>query len=199
LFEYNYSHDNQGGFMLICTPVKRDETNNFGNTGTVIRDNVSWNDQNRLINLSGADDVQVENNVFYIAPDTDVQALLVSSWNGWSSNALFQDNTFYVEGHASFGHAVERDAEGKYTIAPGWGLAKDIRLSGNRYIGPDAEAPEGEHETVDKSGVVPRLLGGEPTFDPADPSQFKAFLQKHRIWMMAMLRDALKADIHLAS
>ena len=184
--------------MLICTPVKRDETNNIGNTGTVIANNVSWNDHNRLINLSGADDVRVENNVFYIAPENDVQALLVSKWDGWSSNAVFQNNTFYVEGHISFGHEVARDEGGQYKIAPGWGLAKQIRFSVPLMGVPDCSNTRREtQETVDGPGTIRQLLGGEPIFDPVDPSHFNSFIRRHRIWMMAMLRDALKTDIHL--
>ena len=47
LFQYNYSHDNEGGFMLICTPGKRDPSENIGNTGTEIRYNISRNDHAR--------------------------------------------------------------------------------------------------------------------------------------------------------
>ena len=38
VFQYNYSHDNDGGFMLICTP------GNSYNEDTVIRYNISQND-----------------------------------------------------------------------------------------------------------------------------------------------------------
>jgi Right handed beta helix region len=198
LFQYNYSHDNQGGFMLICTPVKRDQTNNFGNTGTIIRYNVSWNDHNRLINLSGADDVRVDDNVFYVTPSQDIQVLLVSKWDGWSNNALFQHNTFYEQGNPSYGHEMERSDAGIYKIASGWGPAQGIRFSGNRYIGSNAQAPEGVEETIDKAAPVPELRGGEPTFDPAAPIAFKSYMQKHRAWMLVMLRDALGTNIQLA-
>ena len=55
LFQYNYSHDNEGGFMLICTPGKRDPSENIGNTGTEIRYNISRNDHARIFNLSAAE------------------------------------------------------------------------------------------------------------------------------------------------
>ena len=68
LFQYNYSHDNEGGFMLICTPVARNQQDNLGNTGTVIRNNISRNDRVRIFHLSGADDTTVTHNAIYVGP-----------------------------------------------------------------------------------------------------------------------------------
>ena len=42
VFQYNYSHDNDGGFMLICGRE---------NVGTTIRYNISQNDQTRLFHF----------------------------------------------------------------------------------------------------------------------------------------------------
>ncbi len=36
---YNFSHDNEGGFLLVCTPAKFDPAENLGNTGTLVRHN----------------------------------------------------------------------------------------------------------------------------------------------------------------
>lgn len=184
--------------MLICTPVKRDAANNIGNTGTVIRYNVSIRDHNRLINLNGADDVTVEHNIFYIEPGEEVQALLVSQWDGWSVNALFRDNTFYMAGKAVFGHEVARGEDGKYKIGPGWGPARNIRFTGNYYIGPNAEPP-GQNASVEKSASIPPLLDGEPSFDPARPTEFDAFMSAHRAWMFRMLAKALQHKVQLVN
>ncbi|MFC1795446.1 endonuclease/exonuclease/phosphatase family protein, partial [Planctomycetota bacterium] len=46
LFQYNYSHDNDGGFMLICSPEI--SSRNIGCEGTVIRYNISQNDGTRI-------------------------------------------------------------------------------------------------------------------------------------------------------
>ena len=35
VFQYNYSHDNEGGFMLICSPGARKPEEKIGNTGTI--------------------------------------------------------------------------------------------------------------------------------------------------------------------
>lgn len=197
LFQYNYSHDNDGGFMLICTPVKRDEANNIGNIGTIIRYNISRNDRHRIFNLSGADDVRVENNLIYIGPGDDVQALLVSMWDGWSKNALLAHNRFYIEGHASWGHQLSRDEDGIYHIAPGWGGARDIRFVGNDYFGPNATAPEDSEGHIDRSRSAPAWSAGEPHFDPSSPAHFDEFIQKHRGWMMSMMQQQFGIKVHL--
>ena len=77
LFQYNYSHDNEGGFMLICTPGKRNQEENVGNIGTVVRYNISRNDRARIFHLSGAEQTTVEDNAIYVGPGLDVQMLLV--------------------------------------------------------------------------------------------------------------------------
>ena len=43
LFQYNYTHDNDGGFLLICCS---------DNTGTVVRYNISQNDRARLFHMA---------------------------------------------------------------------------------------------------------------------------------------------------
>ena len=68
---------------------------------------------------------------------------------------------------------MEPDEAGEYKIASGWGLVKQIRISGDRYIGPNAEAPEGENETVDKFGRIAHLFGRSRLFHPTDPSHFQ--------------------------
>jgi hypothetical protein len=51
VFRYNYSHDNEGGFLLICSPGKRNESENVGNTGTIVRRNISRNDHSRIFHI----------------------------------------------------------------------------------------------------------------------------------------------------
>jgi hypothetical protein len=190
-FEYNYGHDNGGGFMLICTPVKRDQRSNLGNTGTVVRYNISRNDHTRLINLSGADDVTVENNAFYVGPGRDVQ-MLVSGWLGWSRNAIFRDNSFYVKGGIlRFGHAASRNEDGTYEIAPGWGPAENIVFTGNRYFGKVVNPPS-DYQSA--NGAIRHFSAAqpdwnEPSFDPSHPQEYRAFIAPHRAWMIRLFQQ----------
>lgn len=186
-FLYNYSHDNDGGFMLICTPVKRTPKENIGNTGTVIAYNISRNDHARTFNLSGADQTAVEHNVIYTAPGDDVQILLVSNWDGWSNGAIFRDNTFDVAGTGRYGHQVERNTDGTYKIAPGWGGARNIRFEGNRYWGHNVDIPRDPSAKIDPYFHPAKNINWDrPVFDPSHPEAFPAYLTKHRKWMMQL-------------
>lgn len=65
LFQYNYSHDNEGGFMLICTEPTFLNNTAF-NVGATVRYNISQNDMNTLINLTGhITDTKIYNNTIY--------------------------------------------------------------------------------------------------------------------------------------
>jgi hypothetical protein len=187
-FVHNYSHDNDGGFMLICNPGKRNPELNIGNTGTLVRENISRDDGNLLINLSGADDVLVTNNLFYVGRERHVQ-FLASSWDGWSRSANFTENSFFVEGSVTFGHGLKRLEDGTYTIAPGWGLAQDIDFTGNHYFGDIINPPA---DDVDKINPPPPPSEGnwstEPTFDPAYPARYAAYLQDHSIWLSRLFK-----------
>jgi len=182
-FEYNYGHDNEGGFMLICTPVKREPQSNLFN--------ISRNDYTRLINLSGADDVKVEDNAFYVGPGHDVQ-MLVSDWLGWSRNAVFRDNTFYVhEGTLRFGHSIARNPDGTYVLAPGWGPAINISYSGNKYVGAVTDPPE---DFQNGSAAVPHSNSPQidwsgPSFDPSRPQDYPAFITAHRSWIISLFKQ----------
>jgi hypothetical protein len=188
-FLYNYSHDNEGGFMLICTPGKRNRRENLGNTGTVIEYNISRNDHTRTFNLSGADQTIVEHNAIYVAPQDDVQILLVSSWDGWSNGAVFRANTFDVAGTGRYGHEVKHNPDGTYGIASGWGDATNIRFEGNRYLGNNIDPPADPAGVVDPHSHALNIDWQEPVFDPACPETFSAWVPVHRKWMLHLLAD----------
>jgi hypothetical protein len=185
-FRYNYSHDNEGGFMLICTPVKRDPKKNIGNTGTVIEYNISRNDHTRIFNLSGADQTTVSHNAIYISEGDDVQVVLTSSWDGWSNGAVFRENTFDVAGIGRYGHGIDRRPDGTYRIAPGWGGATGIVFQGNEFFGHNFDMPSDPSATVDAKYHPTKVNWKEPAFDPANPRRFSAYLKKHRQWMLQL-------------
>lgn len=196
-FLYNYSHDNDGGFMLICTPGKRNQRENIGNIGTVIRYNISRNDHARIFNLSGADQTTVEHNAIYIAPDDDVQVLLVSDWEGWATGALFRENTFDAAGTGRYGHQLQHNQDGTYQIGPGWGGAKDIQFQGNRYWGHQVDLPVDSGAEIDPHYHPAKLNWREPVFNPEHPERFSAFLTRHRQWMFRLFADQFGTQLQL--
>lgn len=187
LFQYNYSHDNEGGFMLICTPGQRKEEENVGNVGTVVRHNISRNDRTRIFTLSGeVRQTTVEENAIYIGPGLDVQAVIVTDWKGWPDGALFRGNRFHAEGIARYGHGVSRRQDGTYEMAAGWGPAKNIRFEGNRYAGRHIGRPEDDKATAGDLAQAADAGWEVPVFDPARPDGFDAFLARHRAWMLRL-------------
>lgn len=110
LFQYNYSHDNDGGFMLICNnPVQAE---NF-NTGTVVRYNISRNDKNSGIMLSGnPTDAQIYNNTVYIGEGVRSNPVNTYAWNGGhASNIKFYNNIFYNLGSGDFSMGATENYE----------------------------------------------------------------------------------------
>lgn len=196
LFQYNYSHDNDGGFMLICTPGKLDK-DNLGNIGTEVRHNISRNDHARAFNLSAAAQTSVHDNAIYVGSGIDLQILIVTDWDGWANGAKFQNNFFYVAGTARYGHQTSRNKDGTYGIGPGWGLAKDIVFEGNHYYGQNIDKPENSPPQQASSSHPPRLDFNEPTFDPAHPELYDAYLSRHRAWIVRLFEQQFGGPLHL--
>ncbi|MEJ7934744.1 right-handed parallel beta-helix repeat-containing protein [Sphingobium sp. AN558] len=194
---YNYSHDNAGGFLLICSP-RYNEKDNLGNRGTVARFNVSRNDGSRIFQLSGnVSDALVEKNVVHVGKAKDVQMVVATEWDGWARDVRFHDNALKVAGTARYGHEIGRNGP-DYLIAAGFAPAAYIRFKGNSYLGRHIDLPEDKDGLVvpDYKEVVTDWQA--PAFDPARPDGFAAFLGRHRAWMLMMLQRELGEVVKLA-
>lgn len=193
---HNYSHDNAGGFVLICAPGRR-TTDNLGNRGTIVRSNVSRNDGSRIFQLSGGiSDVRIERNVIWVPKGQDVQMVAATEWQGWASDVRFRDNVFAVAGTARYGRETGRNGP-DYLIAPGFLPAEHIEFSGNSFLGRHVDPPgdkDGEWKSDYKEPVRDWAI---PTFDPAKPDGFAEYLPRHRAWMLAMLTRELGKPVTL--
>jgi hypothetical protein len=108
LFQYNYSHDNEGGFFLICSP------GNSYNTDTVIRYNISQNDginSARVFHFGGgASNTLVYNNTIYVGTNQNLPLILCTEWSGGNAQATrFFNNLFYVDGRVTYDFSKSRD------------------------------------------------------------------------------------------
>ncbi|MEV4612549.1 RICIN domain-containing protein [Kitasatospora sp. NPDC049258] len=85
VFQYNYSHDNAGGFFLLCNATGILRT-------AVIRYNISQNDAYRgFENCSGAiESAEVHNNTLYIGPG--VSQSVIQENNTTRRNVAFRNN-----------------------------------------------------------------------------------------------------------
>ena len=114
LIQYNYSHDNYGGFVLICNDGGAGLPYNIGNRGTIVRYNISINDGIRprparsgamfspAIHIAGpVRHTLIAHNIIhqnFIASGTGIdRTMLVSdAWNGFSDNTRICKNVFYA-------------------------------------------------------------------------------------------------------
>jgi len=103
IIQYNYSHDNEGGFSLICGPeIKK---GNVGNWDSVIRYNVSENDHCRIFHISGESpqNTMIYNNIIYVGPDDNIPLIMFDNWGGeYPTNTQFYNNIFYVDGSVTY-------------------------------------------------------------------------------------------------
>ena len=185
--------------MLICAPGKRDEKNNAGNVGTLVRHNISHNDHNRLFNVSGyVTKTLVHDNAFYVGPGLNVDAVFVSMWNGWPDDLVFRNNRFYVEGTARYGHQLSWDEpEGLYELGPGWEPARGVLFEGNRFYGTHTGRPS-DPKAVVKQKVKPRVRDWNvPRFNPSNPDGFDEFLAAHRAWMLKLFETEFSKPVKL--
>jgi hypothetical protein len=133
LFQYNYSHDNDGGFMLICTP------GNSYNEDTVIRYNISQNDginSARVFHFGGgAKNTLVYNNTIYTGAAQNLPLLLFDDWNGGNaSGTQFYNNIFYVDGRVTYqwGHSASNTFDSNVFFGMHSQVPPDARALTNR-------------------------------------------------------------------
>lgn len=103
VFQYNYSHDNRGGFMLICTQRLSDY--NLGCEGTVVRYNISENDgatSGHVFHIAGpCRDTSIYHNTIYTGPHLRVKLIEHVDWDGWADHTRFLNNVVYADGKVS--------------------------------------------------------------------------------------------------
>ncbi|RQW07207.1 T9SS C-terminal target domain-containing protein [candidate division KSB1 bacterium] len=152
IIQYNYSHDNEGGFLLVCAPSSSD----YGCRDSIIRYNISQNDgaHSRIFHISGGSvlNTKIYNNTIY----SDHNNILVKmdTWEGWPDRTSFYNNIFYVTGRA-------------YNY---WGEATRTLFENNVFNGTFVDAPENKNGMTDDPLLVDPGCGGEG-FDSLDGYQ----------------------------
>ena len=86
IYQYNYSHNNGGGSMLICLGEAYDG---------VFRYNISQNDLKALITFQGNPLAKIYNNVFYINGDLETRVHHPATGNKDSGKGYLANNIFY--------------------------------------------------------------------------------------------------------
>lgn len=119
VFQYNYSHDNEGGFLMEYTWGGDDP-----GAQTIVRYNISWN-ENRVL-ASNRNSARIYNNVFYNPGGT-----LDVTWTPNQSYILFSNNLFV---------AAARSAEFSRQLFMNnnfsGGVTRPVTIDGNRTQDP---------------------------------------------------------------
>ncbi|MDN3666958.1 DNRLRE domain-containing protein [Algibacter miyuki] len=99
--EYNYSHHNDWGGLLVCS--NSGLTNAF-NDGTVVQKNVFQDESNHMIRFSGnITNSTIFNNLFITDAKIDQEMMWYKHWGGtWPEKTEINDNIFYNEGTPDF-------------------------------------------------------------------------------------------------
>jgi hypothetical protein len=170
-FQYNYSHDNDGGFMLMCTPKITE--NNVGCNGTVVRYNISQNDLERVFQINGqVKNTRVYNNIVYVKEGIDIPLLMFANVKGYAIDLEFYNNIFYADGKLHYAHSTKWLKEGKHSWAPGFNGA-DVKFSNNVFYGNHVQPPE-DPKAITADPMLVNPGSGQNGFDTLGGYQLKA-------------------------
>ena len=145
VFQYNYSFQNEGGFMLICSP------GNAINDDTIIRYNISVHDgvnAARVFHFGGGSKrTHVYNNTIVVGAHQDLPMMLFGEWSrGTAKDTRFTNNLFIVKkgGRATYQFGPSRGNVFEDNIFAGRheGLPEGVNISPMpEFAGPLKPAP----------------------------------------------------------
>ncbi|BCU79726.1 right-handed parallel beta-helix repeat-containing protein [Luteolibacter sp. LG18] len=94
IIQYNYSYENEGGFMLVCSPSR-----SF-NRDTVIRYNVSVHDgvnSGRVIQIGGnPSNTRFHNNTIILGANQNLPMVSFNEWDGGKASGTRFDNNLFI-------------------------------------------------------------------------------------------------------
>lgn len=101
IIQYNYSHHNDWGGLLVCSWGK---LANAFNDGTIIRNNIFQDEKHHMIRFSGnITNTLISNNLFISDAQIDDVMLWYKHWGEkWPDKTTLKDNIFYNQGAKKF-------------------------------------------------------------------------------------------------
>jgi acetyl esterase/lipase len=135
VIQFNYSSSNGGGLVDLCNNSKSSPPRGY-NDGTVVRNNISRNETDRVIGFDGkVTNALIENNSIYVGPGLSphiVEFDLFGKVPGYADRVTFRGNVIVNEG------------SGTYL----WGGATNVVFENNALSGkqPDNAPPTGDFE-----------------------------------------------------
>ncbi|MEL6151015.1 MAG: right-handed parallel beta-helix repeat-containing protein [Chloroflexota bacterium] len=142
IIQYNYSHNNVGGFLLVCGSPSP------GPVDSVARYNLSVNDRGTIFRFCGPDDnTLIHNNTIVIGEGLETDMIQYDSWGGYSTTARLVDNLFFND--SSYAARFNQDGQGR-------GIFDSNIYSGPfDAIPPDPNAIVGDNATYRNQIQIP--------------------------------------------
>ncbi|NIM49680.1 MAG: hypothetical protein GTO22_10620, partial [Gemmatimonadales bacterium] len=100
--QYNYSHDNEGGFILLCE--SGDPSPRRFNDGSVVRYNISQNDRARIFQVGGkVTNARIYNNTVFIGEGAGDPLVVWHNQDGmWPDGTHYYNNVFVNHGRGGY-------------------------------------------------------------------------------------------------
>lgn len=100
ILQYNYSHDNEGGFVLVTS------IHDVINKNAIIRYNISQNDRQKIFRIVGRSTTgaQIYNNTVYIGAHLNTKITETDGYEGPVGEALFANNLIINHGTGQYWH-----------------------------------------------------------------------------------------------
>ena len=133
IYQYNYSHNNEGGCLMVCLNEAY---------RTTFRYNISQNDLRAVLDTFGSPQAHIYNNVFYVADNVPIYR---SRSNG---TAVLENNIFYYSGETPKTEA--------------WTVSNNKTYSNNLYYNYENQPEDAAGVTVAKGTQVFENPGKAP-------------------------------------
>ena len=162
IYQYNYSHNNEGGCLMVCLNEAY---------RTTFRYNISQNDLRAVLDTFGSPEAHIYNNVFYVADNVPIYR---SRSNG---AAILENNIFYYSGETpkteewtvgnnkTYSNNLYYNYENQPEDAAGVTVAKGTQVFENPGRAPASTAGErNPHEKPDAESAFDgyKLCTGSP-------------------------------------
>ncbi|MBE9566803.1 MAG: right-handed parallel beta-helix repeat-containing protein, partial [Proteobacteria bacterium] len=145
IVQYNYSHDNEGGFILLCESGDPDPRR--FNDGSIVRYNISQNDGARIFQVGGkVTNAEIYNNVIFVDRDQGDPLMIWHNKDGlWPDNIRYTNNIFVNHGTGGFD----------------LGESTNNSFDSNLFHGHhDPTEPDDPHKLTDDPGLLAPGTGG---------------------------------------
>ncbi|WP_218577515.1 galactose-binding domain-containing protein [Phytohabitans rumicis] len=208
--QYNYSHNNKGGFLTICEAgTSRDN---------VVRYNISQNDGDELFSLvcGTEDNTQIYNNTFYLRNPAYTPVRIVNNTNSsGAGHAKFYNNIFYVDPTLTTSQVTYSGATGLtwnantfYGLHPSGEPTGTNKSTANPNFTSPGTGPNGYQLTAGspalQSGIVVAGNGGRDYWGNAVPTSCAPDRGAHQYTTtptncnLAVLKTATQSSTHVS-